>query len=42
MKQAGYQPVRRIEKPVFEEGEQGILPVDRIIQFEAILTKHER
>ncbi|MFC4401703.1 NETI motif-containing protein [Gracilibacillus xinjiangensis] len=39
---AGYQPVRRIEKPVFQEDEHGVTPVDRIIQFEAILMKHER
>ncbi|KAB8129884.1 NETI motif-containing protein [Gracilibacillus oryzae] len=42
IKQEGYQPVRRIEKPVFEETDNGIEPAEQNIQFEAILLKHER
>ncbi|PWU66697.1 NETI motif-containing protein [Gracilibacillus dipsosauri] len=42
IKQEGYQPIRRIEKPIFEEVGSKIQPIDRIIQFEAILSKHER
>ena len=46
MKQAGYKPVRRIEKPTFKEviknGEKELVPDDQRIIFEGISNKGER
>jgi|UPI0003238F64 hypothetical protein len=40
MKQEGYRPIRRIEKPIFREvetnGETTVEPYGRIIEFEAV------
>jgi hypothetical protein len=42
IKKSGYQPIRRIEKPIFKEAGNEAIPVDRLIQFETIPLKHER
>lgn len=45
IRQAGYSPVRRIEKPIFKEvienGEKKLIPDRQRIIFEAILNKGE-
>ncbi|GAA5417426.1 hypothetical protein Pryu01_02489 [Paraliobacillus ryukyuensis] len=41
MKQAGYQPIRRIEKPIFQENQAGVEPVSQEIIFDAIRIKSE-
>jgi hypothetical protein len=33
----GYRPVKRIEKPIFKEGKNGVEPAARDILFEAVL-----
>lgn len=38
IRKEGYKPVRRIEKPIFKEGEKGIEPAGREIIFEAVLA----
>ncbi len=42
MKEAGYQPVRRREKPIFKESDTGVEPVEREIVFDVIPAKDER
>ena len=45
IKQAGYTPVRRTEKPIFKEKTPGdtesVEPVARQITFDTVVTKHE-
>ncbi|GAA4066633.1 hypothetical protein GCM10022410_11230 [Amphibacillus indicireducens] len=45
IQQAGYSPVRRIEKPIFkeviEDGEKKLIPDQQRVIFEAILNKGE-
>lgn len=45
IRQSGYSPVRRIEKPIFKEvienGEKKVIPDRQRIIFEAILNKDE-
>lgn len=45
IRKAGYQPIRRTEKPIFQEkiaGDQNSLePVAREITFDTVTTKHE-
>ncbi|MBO8157231.1 MAG: NETI motif-containing protein [Bacillaceae bacterium] len=38
----GYRPIRRIEKPIFQENKKGIEPVGREIIFEAISTEMDK
>ncbi|NMA90932.1 MAG: NETI motif-containing protein [Amphibacillus sp.] len=46
IKQAGYIPIRRMEKPIFEEiienSEKRIIPIKQQIIFEVIMNKDER
>jgi hypothetical protein len=35
--QEGYRPVKRMEKPIFKEGKNGVEPAARDILFEAVL-----
>ncbi|MFB1050597.1 NETI motif-containing protein [Paraliobacillus sp. JSM ZJ581] len=42
IKVAGYQPIRRIEKPVFKESQTGVEPVSREIIFDTVLSKSEQ
>ncbi|WP_440896602.1 NETI motif-containing protein [Amphibacillus sp. Q70] len=46
IQQAGYIPVKRIEKPIFKEvikkGEKGFIPDNQQVIFEAILSKDEQ
>lgn len=45
IREAGYQPIRRTEKPIFKEeipGDQNSLePVGREIAFDTVVVKHE-
>lgn len=41
VKKEGYTPIRRIEKPIFREDENGINPVDKTVIFEAIPSESE-
>ena len=41
IRKEGYTPVRKIEKPIFREDENGINPVDRTIIFEAVTSESE-
>lgn len=42
IKEAGYYPVRRSEKPIFKESQSGVEPVAREIVFDAVLAKNEQ
>ncbi|HHU20553.1 MAG TPA: NETI motif-containing protein [Bacilli bacterium] len=46
IEQAGYTPIRRIEKPIFKEvienGEKKLIPDQQRIIFEVIMNKDER
>lgn len=46
IKQAGYMPVRRVEKPIFEEVLENGLKVNKVVSsditFDAILIKDEQ
>ncbi|WP_114353484.1 NETI motif-containing protein [Saliterribacillus persicus] len=42
IEEAGFKPVRRMEKPIFKEMENGFEPVEREIIFECISLKDER
>ncbi|GGE35704.1 NETI motif-containing protein [Pullulanibacillus camelliae] len=42
MQEQGYRPVRRMEKPIFKEGEKGLEVARQSIIFEGKLIKSER
>jgi len=42
MQELGYRPVRRVEKPVFKEGEKGLEIAQQSIIFEGKLIKYEQ
>ncbi|MGV3488220.1 MAG: NETI motif-containing protein [Tuberibacillus sp.] len=42
MKKEGYFPKRKVEKPLFKEGPNGIEVAGRMISFEGVLTKAEQ
>ncbi|HET6873009.1 MAG TPA: NETI motif-containing protein [Sporolactobacillaceae bacterium] len=42
MSREGYTPVRRIEKPFFKEGANGVEVAGRMISFEGVLAKPEQ
>ncbi|WP_182201014.1 NETI motif-containing protein [Paraliobacillus salinarum] len=42
IKEAGYQPVRRTEKPIFKECQSGVEPVASEIVFDTVLAKNEQ
>ena len=42
MKEEGYIPVKRTEKPIFKEGEKGIEVMKQMIIYEGKLVKTER
>ncbi|GAA0302384.1 hypothetical protein GGQ92_002900 [Gracilibacillus halotolerans] len=41
MKKEGYTPTRRIEKPIFREEGNSVIPVDKTVIFEAVALESE-